>query len=236
MSTRNIHVRIKVHHSITLAFSQDPLEQQPGIISKHLVATPFPSAAAQLISMPRTCHIKYLHSLGVSPLLLWEKSRNHQSFIYLSFSLSRHRLTSHPWESKKNPACYFLASKCYTSLLDQVSPTQACITSPIWLLCHCMPLVFFLSPTAQTPQLKHMRTLNVTTILAQHGQSFSSWQVATQPIVTLARNLHYFLSLPLTSNSSARPVIMYQKYTWNPSTLFIFTASTLIPVIISYHR
>lgn len=133
-----------MHHSITLAFSQDPLEQQPGIISKHLVATPFPSAAAQLISMPLTCHIKYLHSLGVSPILLWEMSRNHQSFIYLSFSLSSHRLTSHPWESKKNPACYFLASKCYTSFLDQVSPTQACITSPIWLLCHCMPLVFFL--------------------------------------------------------------------------------------------
>lgn len=150
----NIHVRIKVHHSINLAFSQDPLEQQPGIISKHLVATPFPSAAAQLISMPLACHTKYLHSLGVSPLLLWEKSRNHQSFIYLSFSLSSHRLTSHPWESKKNPDCYFLASKCYTSLLDQVSPTQACITSPIWLLCHCMPLVFFL------PLLQLHRHLN----------------------------------------------------------------------------
>lgn len=145
-----------------------------------------------------------------------------------------YRLTPHPWESKKNPAYYLLASKCYTSLLDQVSPTQACTTSPIWLLCHCMPLVFFLPPTAQTPQLKHIRTLNFTTILAQHLQSFSSWQVATQPIVILARNLHSFLSLPLTSNSSARPIIMYQKYTWNSSTLFIFTASTLIPVIISY--
>lgn len=90
-----------------------------GTISKHLVAAPFPSADAQPISIPLTCHIKYLHSLGVSPLLLSEKRRNHQSFIYLSFSPSSLQTNFSSLRIQEEPCLLF---SCFKMLHFPLGP------------------------------------------------------------------------------------------------------------------
>lgn len=83
------------------------------------------------MSIPLTCNTQFLLSLRVSPLLLSEKTAETTKVKTTLSSLHQaYRLTSLPWEFKKNPTCYLLASKCYTSLLDQVSPTQRCTKSP----------------------------------------------------------------------------------------------------------